>query len=815
MPNQSLVPQTTLSVTTWTRPKHVAFLVDPHQVTDQKLNQIFRFNVDVWGGRFNPIIPTDGSQISPEWWKLLQLADPDIIYAFLPLADQLVWRINRHILPAKIVEIGPDDRARSGGDHLIWYHEINALGIESIPGWLWSNRGGIADPFFLFLEDRHTNTPIETFILRNFGLLTKTLSSTTAFRDLPMREMVPNETSAVTSLKEITALGTRAIPPIHLCTVAAVPSPPLNPEPFTQGFHLVIGNGPLDIIYAWNRALVTNPGVGRHTFWLPSDLNGIDEVLHILGKWMYESFFPPSNQYWGTVVSYSVDPAQLDTIAGTMRQLARCPFAKERLTQERFPCPRRAPYPNTRDKHTEQVPLSENKGQVGFARPPFEVSDSGQPGWMVDLEVQFHPERYAAYTNLRPHWQLPRRVGLADAFTPGRSARVTFGGLPSAEVEGKDKAIALELPSDLDLVWRYFQRHSNRNGKALYPAHNFITFERSDKGAYLQGLLRLFGNLFHAGHYFEDLFWRTIFLEMAGRPDGERQKRTARALEVLRTTLMKDPTPLDLTSPCLPDIAEELGRRLSLRDPSARTVTRNKLETLFNQLKAKSLKNPVSNNWCRPDETFSDWKEDDLCNLLDGQILLQGAEISCRHCGSKQWYVVDDLRSEMRCTGCLDTFPLPPTPDWCLRLNDLVGNALRYHGTMSVLQLLYLLQHRDLLHQTGKGMFLFLPCLDLYARNPDDPSHGTPNAFTDLDLLVIQDQKLMIGEVKSDPGGFTGMDFGKLKAVAEALQPDVVILAASSDSGEGWSAEVEGRMKEFAESLKPLEVEVRPILMQW
>ena len=101
--------QNTLTVTTTTRPKRIAFFVHEENLTNDEINGIINFNCRHWGGRFNPIIPTSGAELKSDWWNLLIAVDPDIIYSFVNLADALVDRINRHVLPSRIFEINPGE----------------------------------------------------------------------------------------------------------------------------------------------------------------------------------------------------------------------------------------------------------------------------------------------------------------------------------------------------------------------------------------------------------------------------------------------------------------------------------------------------------------------------------------------------------------------------------------------------------------------------------------------------------------------------------------------------------------------------------
>ena len=51
------------------RPVRIVFLVNPSQDSIEIVDQLINFNRGLWGGRFNPIILTDGNTIEDNWWK--------------------------------------------------------------------------------------------------------------------------------------------------------------------------------------------------------------------------------------------------------------------------------------------------------------------------------------------------------------------------------------------------------------------------------------------------------------------------------------------------------------------------------------------------------------------------------------------------------------------------------------------------------------------------------------------------------------------------------------------------------------------------
>ena len=50
--------------------------MNPEQTNDDELNQIIRYNIGVWGGRFNAIIPANDEGIAEAWWNTMIVLAP-------------------------------------------------------------------------------------------------------------------------------------------------------------------------------------------------------------------------------------------------------------------------------------------------------------------------------------------------------------------------------------------------------------------------------------------------------------------------------------------------------------------------------------------------------------------------------------------------------------------------------------------------------------------------------------------------------------------------------------------------------------------
>jgi hypothetical protein len=234
------------------------------------------------------------------------------------------------------------------------------------------------------------------------------------------------------------------------------------------------------------------------------------------------------------------------------------------------------------------------------------------------------------------------------------------------------------------------------------------------------------------------------------------------------------------------------GKRGSL----PKILTKEQLRSRFGQLRGESLQAGRDRNYWETYTVFDEFKDSEFDDLIESGILFQGAELTCPECGSRYWYSVDSLEQRMTCTGCFSVFHLQPEATWSYRLNDLLRNALSFHGTFPVIQTLYTLER-----EYPSNMFLFLPCQNIYKREEAQP-------FTDLDLIFIKNAKFVIGEVKSDPNSFKDEDLLKIETVAEELEPNEVVLAAP---GEEWPAAVNEQVEGLRQRLMQCDIALRVV----
>ena len=442
---------TSLVVTSRARPKRVAFLVDPVKTSDNDLNQIICYSLGIWGGRFHAIIPTSGSDILGDWWNLLKVIDPDIIYSLIPLQEELIRRINRHILPARIFCVTQDDHRYWGGIIRIREDEIGAYGIEGIPSYVWLTRDSYQSPHFVCIRDAASNTEdnaARTLMIRNFGVLPQRLSIENVFRDFSMNSEIMQvvSTEPLEILSDLKRARRRLVYPVDLCRLFSPGHYWHEGDAFSTGLHLVVGDSPLDTIYAWNRSLTSGGIVGLDVFWLSNHFWQDDESLRTVSLFLKNRLWNSDNGMSSKIISYSIDMYKLEAISEKIKEfILKNPerdffnLKPHKLTADQFPLGR-IQYPPTFDKQSELISLSGGRGQLHIQRSPFLQQDRPHNGWMIDLEIQYSLDAVNMPHDMMTNWRLPKREAVANLFfTPHRQTRIIKDGIPSGSVASHER----------------------------------------------------------------------------------------------------------------------------------------------------------------------------------------------------------------------------------------------------------------------------------------------------------------------------------------------------------------------------------------
>lgn len=791
-----------LLVQTTTRPKRAAILFDVEKATGFELDGAMAAATEFWGGAFYPLVPFQGGNIAPNWWRVVEAIDPDIIYSLHPLPQELIKFLLVQSSPLRIFQAPQDSYERKAGRRLVEKHNLNALTTARIPPIVSAERSRTSSQLlhFLVLEDKWTNGANRAFALRNFGVLTKDVRFSRAFDELPSQWLDANAKSPRELLQQF-AMGA-PITPRDLATVYA--PRPFFPEhdDFSTAFWLVLGDSPLDAALAWNSTLSHPEHLGRSALWLSSaDLSDAD-LLAEVRNWIVRCHYPLASQSPGRgfVVSYSEDETRLAALA-SKAHTGSVRFEHRKLSPEEslFPAVRRPIEPTLNLSRVQQIAVRGQGGRATFVYPPFSTQSFYEGDWMVDLEIE-HPRDQSVISNTVPLWRVPRRPGVAHCFSNSqRAIRVNWARIPSVEVRASDGDVRFTVPSARSVFEMCLSETVLLdNGNVSTGAPSQYRLETSDAGLQLEGLIGLFGGLWSAGRAFEDPFWRDVLTELAGRPEDMRTRQVNAVAAALSEEVNKGGG--QLSSAQVATAAERIAEKGWRSEPGQRSIVLDKVPARYNKFVAEHAKQRGGQSYFSPDTKFESEARNELEVLIQRAALLQGIQIRCDLCFTNFWRHVDNLRRELACPGCLSTIAFPANPDWSVRLNELVAGAIRERGVIPVLHALYYL-----LNLPPSSTFTYVASQDLKTY-PDEKRIG------DFDLLVLMDGKLLVGEVKWHPRGFDEPAVDGAKRMAQIIRPDVLAFVAE---GEQWPSQTQGVFDAARTELAGLGVEVRPMLLQW
>ena len=149
------------------RPIRVVFLVNSASANLDEVDQIIDYNRSLWGGRFNPIILTDGQTIEDNWWKFLRDIDPDVIKPLVSLDIELIEKFENFLSPLTIENFREDGQSDLGTRIKVYGPpagiNINSLDFSELEALYGGPTLGI------FNIDEMDDEIAKLFVLRNFG----------------------------------------------------------------------------------------------------------------------------------------------------------------------------------------------------------------------------------------------------------------------------------------------------------------------------------------------------------------------------------------------------------------------------------------------------------------------------------------------------------------------------------------------------------------------------------------------------------------------------------------------------------------------
>lgn len=766
------------------RPLRIAFFVDPHSTSDELLDSIVEFSLEKWGGRYFPIIPCDGSSITHSFWTLLEFSDPDIIYSFVKLDNELIEKIDRSIAPFGLyVKVPNENQSPLQHDSYLENPLPNEFLIKEIPKIFLSPFYSVKSQLSVFKMD--SNSKYFGFILRNFGYLKYLLQFYMKHGDSKLRielkdiykEIDAYEIDGDTDLSgilEVLKSKRNLIYPMFLSEIPGSPSP-VGHKYRDRGFLIGIDDSILTYLYLWNRIHILDHHLKRSLSQLliTNDILQNDKLLESIKDLIKNNIYQDSyGQYELRLVSASKSRSELSDIADFLKKDTywRIDIG---CSKEDFGFPK--------IENTKHTPISykqsgniENFNDTSTLIPnkgPIPIKNSStfhSYNWMMDVDLSYRPERFF-YTNVEYWWKLPRRSGITYLFNRTPS-RVTKQGSLSFLANSNEKSFKITIPNERSVFFQLISPYYNYVYKSDVRKKKVIEFNEiklSDKGLYLDGVLGLFPSLWHAHNCFSENFWRNIFRYLSNIKD----KKERNQLEQLKGKVKKaltiaiqnyhkdtDSTIEYLTSSLHTLMREEKYERVIDFDYFF-DLAKNEREAFLSTTKRKD-------EFAFTDEELEHELKNAIQDLLDSNILFQGIRPKCRYCGFRNWFDLNEIKTELICKGCHTKFKFPAEIKWFYKSNELISRTILYQGVMATLMCLgHLLEE-------SRESFIFIPSSCLFKEYDDQDS------LAEIDIICISDGNFIIGEVKNSAKLFSQADFNKIEKIALKIRPDKVVIYA-------------------------------------
>ncbi len=752
------------------RPIRIAFLVGPQSGLGL-FDDIFEYNQNKWGGRFNPIILTDGKSITTEWWKFLRDYDPDIIKSFVELDEAVQKKIQIFLSPYS-VKVSTEDSPYIGVSE-------NPISIVPTKDNIRKVSGGfVRDSYKLIIFNFTKSTPdiIKKFIRRNFGMLE--YSENTLLYIKEGLEGCDKKVYEITDFKslndtflELGEFRNLYTFPIQICSLPNS-AKPVGYNMDNEKFTVIVGNSQKELSYFWDRSLMTPRWMRTRItqLWLPEELASNDVIKPGLQKWLnkYVHSTGNDNNKGLHFVSFTLNDESLRKITESLGKEVWKPKKFTLFSEPQIPdVSARSSFFHVKQGLDLHRAYSQEE-HIVINEPSVIEESVGGEDWIADIYIQFRPERFTNIIGNSYWWRLPQKNNLVSELGIfNKQGRINSAGIfsvmmrRSSDFFPDENTLIIKLPEDKSVLWslicgKSYDCYKNDKSFLSKPFYNMTT---SNEGRYLAGVINLFSGLSSASGFFEKRYWRNIFDVMSHRNvSGYRESifnKIKKNINQYGKSFRKDEDIEWLTTEFLTFLKEYDSKDEKL--PFEYFTKEGKRETgIFNKARSSNDVIPFEEEGLR--ETISD--------LIDANVLLVGVMPMCPHCGYKIWYHIDEVKQKVKCSGCSYIFSMSAGEKLFYRLNSFVRFVVRTRGTVPVLLVL-----GQLLFET-RSSFLYYVNLDLFKNKADRERWG------ELDIVCIKDGKFILGEVKQHVGLFTKKDFEKMAEVATLLKPDLLLFSS-------------------------------------
>lgn len=507
-------------VTARYRPRRIAFVMDCSESNaDEILDAIVSFNIDVWGGRFNPIIVMHGGELPPKEWDLLRAYDPDFVYVFGEMARSTVRRIAQLIQPIRFAEHG---QFVAGRTRVEIDGQISTY--EAIPR-IAKRRGLWGQPDHLSILDLHAKTggTRSRFLQRNFGISFNAHSCIN--REEVHGVSLDKDVNDAEVLQKV-ADNPRLLTAMEACAYAPAPAQFKSPE---KGDAVIFyGDDPLTFRDFWNWSLFGRGYLGWQncvrSIWIPTNLLSDPNLSNAFVYLLTKRAFSQGGQSRISFLSRTHSDEELKSLALNLSANVRTklvPHVTRQLTELDFVAEleQRAEGGWPIDQHYYVAGSALN---LDVSTPEIIASENQNGCFMADLWIEDPIQERVYASSSLPWWRLPQRSGVPSLFAVRQPSRVNREGHISVEITQQTKTVFIRVPSHEEVIESALQNEVHAMMTAdlrnrLVPTFHDIWFRLSDKGRYFRGVLSLLGGIQNTYLFFDHPIWMRFAAELSQR----------------------------------------------------------------------------------------------------------------------------------------------------------------------------------------------------------------------------------------------------------------------------------------------------------
>jgi hypothetical protein len=737
------------------------FLVDSH-VSGDFLEHLFMHNYQLWGGRYNPVIPVNDQRLSPYYSNLIGNFDPDIVYYTEQIGLEAAQRICENLHPKELIQLDPNGRDNFPG---VYAHYLLPEAQRQATRFMRS--------FELVYFQRHEVDTQTSFYNLSFGITNQYVE------DITLANGYNISTLDVTNIGD-TNRRIAAERPFFNCFLSTQQAEytylrPSNEWEFNCLELVVYDEGqPFeDLIYFWNRALSQNPR---------------GEILQLIASRQQLELLMGDKSFFGNLLqavardnsiylhSLSLPTDVLEGYRATLQ--ASYPGVAYRIAGDRtFPRILRAEkHPYRRELSINKNLLLGNKDHLRFPAPNWSADHQLKSGYYV-YDAEFYRESDLLTNQIKFPYDTTLQfvLGLHDS-------RVNKDHHVSFFLSPEKQTLDIHIPTT-DEIFNCRLHSRTKFGASIELPTKGLRI--GDAGLKLRSFVNLFdGSLISCAEVLMERFWVDLIL---GQSTGARKKQFE-----FKRIVQKEGDPVDEVfriSTGVSNIHNNDGTFNHLDLESERHLIYLEhagpiREFLVAHDQLMNDDELIAYMIRSEEEDFKDHIDPDLQYLIDRDALFIGMKVKCKNCGSNSWYNLAELKNKMSCKGCLQEIIPALESRLYYRFNDIVYNNLSsdsvkrektFHGNYIVLRTLAFFASR---HHANYS-FNWSPCLDIAIKS------GNGYARTDIDLAMIDQGKLIIGEAKASASDFNAKQFEQLCLMLQAIKPDVLILAYLSGNING------------------------------